>query len=100
MGSDAEISAAGEDDGFCSGKWEDRGKALSSPPSRERETWILVSLVSREITASRRAKGPEEPMLSVHKTHAAAGLVFNELGNVLRNHHRRRFAVCLRVVAN
>lgn len=99
MGSDMEISAAGEDDGLASGNWEDVGKALSSPPSRERETWILVSLVSREMTASRRAKGPEEPMLSVHKT-LAAGLVLNEIRNVLRSHHRRKFAVCSSVEAN
>lgn len=46
-----------------SGKWAEFGKEGRGPPSRERETWTLVSLVSREMVASRRGKGSEEPII-------------------------------------
>jgi hypothetical protein len=61
-GSGADEEDKDEEEGEWSGKWEDLAKAGRVPPSRERETWILVSLVSREMVASRRGQGSEEPM--------------------------------------
>jgi hypothetical protein len=66
-GFDFEISCGVDGEGWWSGKWDDLGKAGKRPPSRERETWILVSFVSREIVARRRVKGSEEPILAAHK---------------------------------
>ena len=47
------------------GKCGEEGRAESSPPSRERETWIFVSLVSRSMRAVRAEGGCEEPIVRV-----------------------------------
>lgn len=44
------------------GKWAHSSYGRRTPPSRERETWILVSLVMREMETARR--GRAEDMVS------------------------------------
>ena len=53
---------------FVWGKSSEDSKARRGPPSRERETWILVSLVVRERVWVRREEVKErsrEPMVGV-----------------------------------
>ena len=44
------------DDEGAEGKWVDEGSRSSAPPSRERETWILVSFVLRSMKAVRAGR--------------------------------------------
>lgn len=55
-GSTPFLAAAWSSADSGAGKWSLSSKGRRTPPSRERETWILVSLVMREIETVRRGK--------------------------------------------
>ncbi len=70
-------------------KWGEVGKASKLPPSSERETWILVSLVSRERVARRRGQRSEEPMM-VAQDQAVLYTLFGRRIGPFRSHRMLR----------